>query len=98
MENDEDRTPRSPTYKKIRKPGKDSMVKLKQFLHETKLQDLPLDFIGTKFFNDIYLMDSILGTGSFGVVLKVVERGTGNEYAMKVVFDYQIAIIKRRYE
>lgn len=75
----------SPTYKKLTKDKRDLKHKLKQCLHGNKLQDLALDFIGTQFFADIYLMDSILGAGSFGVVLKVIERATDNEFAMKVV-------------
>jgi hypothetical protein len=84
MEDSGDETLRSPTYRKVTSDKKDLMQRLKQCLHGYKLQDLELDFIGTQFFTDIYLIDCVLGAGSFGVVLKVIERSTGNEYAMKV--------------
>ncbi len=79
----EDETPRSPTHKQVN-AGKEPSLKLKQLLHGTKLEDLALDFISTRYFSDLYLLDGILGAGSFGVVLKIVERGTGQELALKV--------------
>lgn len=60
--------------------------KLNSLLNETKIEDLPLDFIGTQYFSDLYLFSEIMGAGSFGVVLKVIEITTKNEFAMKVLF------------
>jgi len=84
MEDSQDETLASPTYKKAIKDKESLLQKLKQCLHGYKLQDLALDFIETQFFSDVYIMDYILGAGSFGVVLKVTERSTSKQYAMKV--------------
>jgi len=78
-------TPDTPTFKTIIN-FKDSKPKLKLLLNGTKLDDIPIDFLGTQHFADLYVMDRILGAGSFGVVLKVIEHSTGEEYAMKVLF------------
>ena len=83
MENFGDGTPRSPTHKKVTH-NKESTMKLKQLLYGRKLKDLPIDFIETIYFSDVYLLDDVLGSGSFGVALKVLEKDTGEEYAMKV--------------
>ena len=78
-----DETPRSPTHKKVTHK-KDTKAQLKKCLAGHKLQELGLDFLGTQTFNDLYLLEEVLGAGAFGVVLRVVERLTGEEYAMKV--------------
>jgi hypothetical protein len=80
-----DETPRSPTHKKVTQQ-RELKVKLRQCLHDNKLKDLALDYLGTQTFNDVYLFEELLGAGAFGVVLRVVERSTGEEYAMKVPF------------
>lgn len=54
-------------------------------LKNNNLDDLPLDFIGTKYFGDLYSFKGLLGTGSFGVVLRVLEQKTNREFALKVV-------------
>ena len=76
-------TPQTPTYKLVN-DVKGAIIKLKQYLRGAKLDDLSIDFLGTQYFSDLYMMDSILGAGSFGVVIKSIEHDTGNEYAMKV--------------
>ena len=81
--NGQDETPRSPAHKKAI-DTKEPQKKLKQLLHGLKLEDLPLDFIATHCFGDLYILDSVLGAGAFGVVLQIVERSTGEELAMKV--------------
>lgn len=58
--------------------------KLNQLLHGENLPDLPLDFIGTMYFSDFYKFKSILGAGSYAVVLEVLEPLTRREFAMKV--------------
>ena len=60
------------------------LKKLNQIVNGEKLSDLQLDFIGTMYFSDYYTLDSILGNGAFGVVLKVTECLTLNKFAMKV--------------
>lgn len=57
---------------------------LTEILNGKSLEELPLDFIGTKYFSDIYVFKSVLGSGSFSVVLKVLERSTNMEFAFKV--------------
>ena len=73
----------SPTYKGLNDPKK-YKHKLMDILHGTDIKDLALDFLGTQYFSDIYLFDTMLGTGGFGVVVKVIDRDTGEELAMKV--------------
>ena len=85
MNYDGDGTPRTPIHKKVTSNTKQCIRKLKKFLHGIDINELPIDFIGTIYFADLYILDSILGAGSFGVVLKVVERATGEEFAMKVI-------------
>jgi len=81
----EDDDPRTPISKNLHS-STDSQAKLKKILGGAKLEELPLDFIGTQFFADLYVLDAILGCGSFGVALKVVEKSTAQELAMKVYF------------
>ena len=84
-----DETPRSPMHKKVI-DTKESKKKLEQFLHGSKLNELPLDFIATHCFGDLYLLDSVLGAGAFGVVLQIVEKSTGQELAMKVSYTWRM--------
>ena len=79
--------PHIPIHEKIAR-NKSSYLKFQEVLCGNNIQDLPLDFIGTEFFSDYYLLESILGAGSFGVVLKVLENNTGEELAMKVCAYY----------
>ena len=58
---------------------------LTEYLHGELLNDLPLDYIRTTFFSDIYLKHKVLGTGGFGVVISVIELSTQKEYAMKII-------------
>ena len=58
---------------------------LTEYLHGELLNDLPLDYIRTTFFSDIFLKHKVLGTGGFGVVISVIELSTQKEYAMKII-------------
>jgi len=58
---------------------------LKHILGDTPLNELPLDYIDTVFFGDLYESQKILGAGAFGIVIKVKEKLTKTEYAMKVL-------------
>jgi len=80
---EEEKPPNSPIYKKNIE-SKSITHKLNSILSNCRLNDLSLDFLGTKTFSDLYLKEDLLGAGAFGVVLKVIERSTGKEYAMKV--------------
>jgi hypothetical protein len=53
-------------------------------LNGAEINELLLDYIRTQYFADYYSMVSILGSGSFAVVLKVKEKSTREYYAMKV--------------
>jgi len=57
---------------------------LDRVLNSLSLDELPLDFIRTTFFSDLYKGCEVLGAGSFGVVLKVIELSSNQEYAIKV--------------
>lgn len=59
--------------------------KFNKLLGDTKLEDLPIDFLGTMVFSDLYSKEKLLGCGAFGVVLKVIERKTSDEFAMKIM-------------
>ena len=83
QQTEEDESPRS-LFQVQTDETKEASNKLKRILHGAKLEELPLDFIATTFFADLYLLDTVMGSGAFGVVLKIVERSTGNEFAMKV--------------
>ena len=82
-QNEPDETPRSPMHK-MATDTKEPRLKLKQLLRGNNIEELALDFIATQYFGDLYLLDAVLGAGSFGVVLQVVERSSGKELAMKV--------------
>eukprot|EP00826_Nyctotherus_ovalis_P032705 TRINITY_DN2633_c0_g8_i1.p1 TRINITY_DN2633_c0_g8~~TRINITY_DN2633_c0_g8_i1.p1 ORF type:complete len:364 (-),score=29.79 TRINITY_DN2633_c0_g8_i1:847-1938(-) len=60
-------------------------------LNGKNLNDLSLDFIGTQYFSDLYVYKGILGTGSFGVVLRVLEVRSRNEFALKVPWVVSVA-------
>lgn len=77
-------SPSSPIYKK-NVETKAATHKLNEILSGAKLEDLPIDFLGTKTFSDIYLKETLLGAGAFAVVLKVIERSTAEEFAVKVL-------------
>jgi len=62
-------------------------LKLLKMLGGVPLKELPLDYIDTTFFGDLYEKERILGAGSFGIVIKVTEIVSKKEYAMKVFFD-----------
>ncbi len=82
-----DQTPRSPTHRQVLEKQKTkAMAKLETVLHGAQLEDLMLDYIGTSSFSDMYVLKELLGCGSFGVVLRVVEKATGQEHAMKVKY------------
>ena len=55
-----------------------------EFLEDYTLEELPLDYIGTTFFGDIYKYHGVLGFGSFGIVLKVREISSNLDFALKV--------------
>ena len=76
-------TPRSPTYEKINDIRKPTET-FEDILNGKDIDDLPIDFIGTKYFSDLYALSSILGAGSFGVALKVLDKTTDEMLAMKV--------------
>jgi len=59
---------------------------LSKMFGEASINELPLDLIETVFFEDLYEREKILGAGTFGIVIKVKEKLTNNEYAMKVFF------------
>ncbi len=63
----------------------DPSEKLQQTLSGTRLEDLPLDYIGSTSLGDLYTPTGLLGAGTFGVVVKVFERATGGEFALKVL-------------
>ncbi len=73
----------SPVHKKVN-DTKEPAAKLKQLLRGGRIEELQLDFIATQHFDNLYILDAILGAGAFGVVLQVIERSTGQELAMKV--------------
>ena len=60
--------------------------KLNELLNGNKLESLELDFIGSESFSDHYEFKSVLGKGGFSVVLKILEKNTSCEYAMKVIY------------
>jgi hypothetical protein len=62
---------------------------LSSIFSNNNLDDLPLDFIGMKYFSDQYLFKGILGAGSFAVVLRVMEHATREEFALKVILIYK---------
>jgi len=72
--------------------------KLCKLLHGKKFSDLPLDFIGTMYFSDFYEFKSILGAGSYAVVLEVMERLTKRKLAMKVNNKLFLVAFKVRYD
>jgi hypothetical protein len=80
----ENLTPRSPTHKKVIQSNR-AKQKLREILDGASLDSLALDYIETTFFSDLYILDRVLGAGTFGVVLQVIERATCEEYAMKVL-------------
>ena len=49
------------------------------------LDELPLDYLGTTSFGDLYKNCGVIGSGSFGIVLRVIELSTNEQYAMKVI-------------
>jgi len=61
-----------------------ALSKLTQMLNGTEINELPLDYIGTQYFSDYYSLITVLGSGSFAVVLEVREKSTKECYAMKV--------------
>ncbi len=74
---------RSPTHKKVNDTTEPKQ-KLGLLLHGNRLEELQLDFIATQYFDDLYILDAVLGAGAFGVVLQIIERASGQELAMKV--------------
>ena len=58
--------------------------KLADMLDGIPLGELPLDYINTKFFGDVYEAREVLGAGSYGIVVRVTEKSTGEQYAVKV--------------
>ena len=71
----------------IHKKNKSNLLENKLFdlLQGASLNDLPLDFIETTFFSDLYQQHEVLGSGSFGVVVRVTELLSKEDYAMKVI-------------
>ena len=65
--------------------------KLASLLRGVALKDIPLDYIGTTYFGDTYKRKEILGTGSFGIVVKVLDIVSVTDYAMKVRKSHFIA-------
>jgi len=61
-----------------------ALRKYNQLLQGRILPDFPLDFIGTMYFPDFYGFKSVLGAGSYAVVVEVVEHLTKRDFAMKV--------------
>jgi len=49
------------------------------------LNELPLDFIETVFFADLFVRGEVLGAGAFGVIVRVTEISTNMNYAMKII-------------
>ena len=76
-------SPESPIHRKVFCIN-DAKAKLQRITNGIPLDDLPLDYINTTSFGDLYLLDRILGAGAFGVVLQIIERQTAKEYAIKV--------------
>lgn len=60
--------------------------KLCGLLQGSSLNELPLDFIETVFFADVFARGEVLGAGSFGVVVRVTEIATRKDFAMKVLY------------
>jgi len=65
---------------------KELSSKLLTMLGGTPLNELPLDYIDTVFFGDLYEQKKLLGAGTFGIVIKVMEKSTQMHYAIKVFF------------
>ena len=62
--------------------------RLKKELSPFTLVDLPLSEDETILFTTRYLYRKILGAGSFGVVISVIDKQYLEEYAIKVFFIY----------
>ena len=78
-----DESPRSPTHKVVVKTNK-ARIKMNQLLYGEELEDLTLDYLECTSFGDIYVFHELLGSGTYGVVISILEKSTGDEYAMKV--------------
>ena len=85
MAESSNQSPDSPIHRKIFDCN-EAKEKLKYIIGGAELSELPLDYLNTTSFGDLYLFDRVLGSGTFGVVLKAIEKDTGNEYAIKVYF------------
>lgn len=72
----------------MNKTGSTLQTKLEAMLNGIPLAELPLDYIETSFFNDLYSDEGILGDGAFGIVLRVKEINSTVTYAMKVIHDF----------
>ena len=71
---------------------KDLNKRLEGVLYNLPLEELPLDYIETIFFSDLYVYYEILGAGSFGVVIRANEISTNIDYAIKVFFTIYIRL------
>ena len=49
------------------------------------INDLPLDPNGDLVFSDVYCFSKVIGAGSFGVVISVIERTHLEQYAIKII-------------
>ncbi len=85
-------SPTSPTHYRVSDVA-DAKAKLRLFANGVPLPDLALDYLNSTTFGDLYILDRVLGAGTFGVVLKAVERATGREYAVKVSLYYAITAV-----
>ncbi len=76
-------SPCSPTQYKVFDTSAAS-AKLLSLTNDTPLADLSLDYLNATTFSDLYVLDRVLGAGTFGVVVKAVERNAGRDCAIKV--------------
>jgi len=83
-ENNLNESPSSPLHRKILSTNTPKL-KLTAITSGIPFDEIPLDYLNTTSFTDIYLVDRVLGAGNFGVVIKVIEKNSGNEYAIKVI-------------
>ena len=77
-------SPISPVHRKLVETTS-PRAKLDAITARIPLSELPLDYLNATTFSDLYIVDRVLGAGTFGVVLKVFEKQSGDEYAIKII-------------
>ena len=77
-------SPKSPLHRKV-VASAEARHKLRLICEDAELNDLPLDYLHTTSFSDLYLYDGLLGAGSFGVALKAIHKHSATQCAIKVI-------------